>query len=268
MKRIIAYITLIIAFITLGVLGFLNRPQERPSSEILGVTYYRYNPNTNTYDEFMITNEEISYTGTDYNLDGCKNYTYSSKTNIIKLDCGKAFSIEGESKTGIKLKEGDTSKFFYSEKENSYSYEFQKYFKTTENMYKSSGENALRDKEIDIEKLESLIKSDDTSFIYIKSSNCLSSCTIFNHAYSNFSNNLDTYYLNLDELTQEDITALHETYNTFPQRLTELKKDYPQVLVIGSGELKDTIKIEINGFDTSKYDNYVEKYKGENNEDE
>lgn len=266
MKRIIAYILLIITFITLGVLGFINRPLDRPKDEILGVTYYKYNPVTNDYDEFMINKDEISYTGSDFNLEGCKSYTYNKDTSIIKLDCNKAFRIGGETKNGLIIDMEEKRSFFYSKKESSYNYEFQRVFGTTENMYKSAGENSLRDIEINVEELIELASSKTPSFIYIKNKSCETSCTIFNQSFKNFSKEKNIYYLNLDNLTQENINKLHEEIDTFPSTLKELTKNYPQVLVIKDNELLETIKIDLNGFDASNYENYAEKYGEENNE--
>ena len=266
MKRIIIYVVLIITLISLGIIGYMNKPLERPNEKILGVTYYRYNPETNNYDEFMIDNKEISYTGTDYDFNNCKEYTYDPNTGIIKLDCNQSFRVGGETENSLIIEQDNIRTQFYSSKESSYNYEFQNYFKTTESMYKSSGENALKEKEIDIEKLSDLIKENETSFVYIKSDTCTTSCTIFNHTYQSFSKTDNTYYLNLSKLTQSDIDDLHEEFETFPSSLRELTKSYPQVLVIGNKELSEIIKIEINGFDASKYENYVEKYGEDNNE--
>lgn len=266
MKRIVAYITLILILITLGTLGYMNRPLARPKDEIIGVTYYRYNTNTNNYDEFMINKNEISYTGTDYDLESCKSYTYNPDTSIIKLDCGKAFRIGGETKDGIIIDMEEKRSLFYSKKESSYNYEFQHTFGTTESMYKSSGENALRELEIDKDELEELISEKTISFIYIKNNSCKTSCTIFNHTFKNFSEDTNIHYLNLDKLTQDDIDDLNEKYDSFPSDLKELTIDYPQVLVVKDNELLDTIKIEINGFFASKYENYAEKYGEDKNE--
>lgn len=265
--RITIYVLLIITFISLGIIGYQNRPQDRPTEEILGVTYYRYNPNTNNYDEFMINEEEISYKGSDYDFEGCKNYTYTPGTGIVKLDCNKAFRIGGESASGLIIEQGDIRTLFYATKENTYNYEFQKYFKTTESMYKSSGENALRTLEIDIDELSDLIKSNETSYIYIKDNSCDKTCTIFNHSFQNFSKDENIYYLDLTKISNENIEEVNETYDTFPDNLNELKKNYPQVLVVGNRELKEIIKIEINGFNTSKYENFANNYGEVNNED-
>lgn len=266
MKRIIIYVVLIITFITVGVIGYINRPLDRPKDEILGLTYYRFNPNTNNYDEFMINKNDVIYKGTDYDLEGCKNYTYNPNTSIIKLDCNKAFRIGGETKEGIILDMEDKRTFFYSQKEKSYNFEFQKYFQTTESLYKSSGENGLREKEINVKKLTEIAKEKDYNFIYIKNNECMTSCTIFNHTFINFSNKDNTYYLNLEKVTEKEIEELNKEYETFPNNIKELTKNYPQVLVIKNGILEETIKIEFDGFDDSKYKNYAQRYGEENYE--
>ncbi len=269
MKRIITYVVLIITLIALGIIGYINKPLARPKEEILGITYYRYNDTTGNYDEFMIDKEKIKYTGSDYDLEGCEKYTYDPNTSIIKLDCNKAFRIGGETKQGIIIDMEEKRNFYYPKKENSYNYEFQKKYGTTEKMYKTTGENELRNIEIDVEKLIEKAIEEEISFIYIKDSTCETSCTIFNHDFKNFSREENIYYLNLDKITEEDIEKLNKEIESFPKTKKEITKDYPQVLVIKNNKIEEIIKISLKGFENEKYNNYAEKYgekENENNE--
>ena len=261
MKRIIGYILLILIFTTLGIIGYLKQPIERPDQEILGTTYYRYNPNTNNYEEFKITNDQIDYKGTEYDISKCSKYEYFKDPGLIKLDCGKSIIISGESKEGLMLEIDKVRTFFYSNKEHSYNYEFQKYFKTPENTYKTSGETALISKKIDLSELKKLIDKKTDSFIYIKTNSCTRECILFNKAFLEFSSEENIYYLDTNELSEEETIEIKNLYSSFPDN-----QEYPQVVVVGNKEIKEIIKINITGFDLSAYKNYVDKY-GENNEE-
>ena len=129
MKRIITYITLIIIFTTLGFLGLFNQPKEVPSKDILNNTYYLFNTNTGEYESMMITKDVIVSNVSNLDLNNCSNYTYNDKTRIVKLNCGRAFTILSGTTDTLALNMSEKTYYFYKDKENTCIKEVNSYLK-------------------------------------------------------------------------------------------------------------------------------------------
>lgn len=259
--RTIIYIILIITFLILGIIGYINKPLDIPDKEILNITYYRYYPKTGNYDEIKLLEKELQYEGESFDLQNCKNYTYTEETGILKLDCRKAFRIVGYTEDALVININRENQYFYKEKEKSYNGEFQRKYKMTLETYKKEGEILLKEKEMDIENLIDLFKSKETSYVYLKGDNCKNECTLFNKEFLNFSDK-NLYYLNTTELNEKEKEELKELED-FP--LESLNKDYPQVLIIKDKKI-EVIKIEGKGFDYSMYNNYSNNLEENENE--
>lgn len=259
--RIIIYIVLILTFFSLGIIGYLNKPLDIPSKEILNINYYKYNTSTGNYEEVKLTENKIYYEGEEFELKNCKNYTYTEETGIIKLDCRKAFRIVGFTEDALVLNINRQNQYFYKEKEKSFNGEFQRKYKMSIDAYKKEGESLLSEKEITKEELVDLLNDNDTSFIYIKGNNCKNKCTLFNKEFLNFATDNNLYYLNSNKLTEEEKLELINQYKEL--EVISLNETYPQVIIIKNKNIK-VLKIEGKGFDYSMYNNYGDNLEEEN----
>lgn len=259
--RIIIYIFLILTFLILGIIGYINKPLDVPDPKILNINYYKYNTNTGNYEEIKLTENELYYNGELFDLNNCKNYTYNDETGIIKLDCRKAFRIVGFTEEALVININKENQYFYKEKEKSFNGEFQRKFKMAIDTYKKEGENLLTEKEISIEEFKNLLNGNDTSYIYIKGNNCKNECTLFNKEFLSFSSKDNIYYLNTTKLTENDIEELKELNKIFNTDL--LNGNYPQIIIIENKEI-EILRIEGKGFDYSMYHNYANNMEEEN----
>jgi len=262
--RSLIYILLIILCITLGVIGYKNKPLDKPNPDVMNIEFYRYNALTGNYDTLKINENNINYEGEYLDLNNCKTYKYNEETGIIKLDCNKAFRIVGYTEEALVINISKENLYFYKEKEQSYNGEFQRTYKMSITSYKQEGETALKEKEITIEDLPSLIKSNSLSYIYIKGNNCKDECTLFNKVFLNFSTKDNIYYLDSSKLKISDIKKLTDTYEDFPNTLQDYDNVTPQVYVVGNKKLETILEIEGKGFDYSKYNNFADNYEVEN----
>lgn len=258
--RILIYTLLIIIFATLGIIGLMNKPSDKPNQEILNTIYYKYNTTTGEYDELKLTEEAIEYKGEILNLKSCKEYTYTEETGIIKLDCNKAFRIIGHTEEVLVINMDKENHYYYKTKEKSYKGEFQRKFQMSLESYKQEGEKELETIEIDTEDLINILKEKKPSFIYIKGNNCETECTLFNHEFINFSSKNNIHYLNLNKIKEEDEEKIKEIDENLLENLKQYNKEYPNIIVINNSEIKETIKIEGKGFDYSKYRGYADTY--------
>lgn len=263
MKRIIVYVTLIIIFMVLGIIGFMNQPTDLPSTEILNTKYYMFNGLTGEYEELELTENEINYKGSVLGLDNtCKNYEYNKQTKIIKLDCRKAFKISLQNEVLI-ININDINYNFYTDKERSYKGEFEKKFNSPISTYKLEGEHKLKEKEISIDNIKNIINQNNISFIYLKGSLCKDACTIFNKEFLNLKNK-NIYYLDVAKLTDDDINTLAKTYETLPNNLSDYNKAYPQVLIVGNKEIRENKEVILKGFDLTETIEYLNNYEVNN----
>ena len=255
--RIIIYITLIIITTTLGIIGYINKPLSHPSEQILNIDYYKYNTQTGNYDEITIKENKINYSGESLELNECKKYKFTETTNILKLDCNKAFRIVGFTEEALVINMNDENHYFYKEQEKSYNGEFQRKYKMSISAYKLQGEKEIEEKEITMERFNELIKQNTLSYVYIKGSNCKDECTFFNKQFSNFSTKNNIYYLNSNKIKQSDIDKLNKNYKDFPLNISEYNYDKPVVYIIGNKKLIKILNINGTGFDYSKYNNFI-----------
>ncbi len=270
MKRIIIYIILIITFTALGIIGYLNKFKNTPTqnkkenldSSILNTNYYMFNTETGAYEEFKITEQEVSYKGSTLNIDNtCKTYEYESSTKLVKLNCNKSFKISTYNDEYLVINMDNQDYYFYEEIEKSYRKEFENTFKTTMSTYKQEGENELKEKEIAISELDGIINNRLTSFIYLKGTSCVDSCTIFNKAFLSLNlKNKNTYFLDTSKLTSSDLTKLNRKYEELPTTLSEYNKTYPQVLIVGNGSVYEKTRINIKGFNMTESIDYLKNW--------
>lgn len=253
MKRIIGYISLIIIFLALGILGLLNR-KETLNKEILDKDYYRYNSNNGTYEKIKLTKDNLSYDGTDLGLNTCKKYEYNKETNTITLDCGKNLRVISSSQDILVLEIEENKYIFNTNKEKIYNDSFEKFFGMTIQEYNQEGESKLEGLKINYDRLNEIFASEESNYIYLKSNTCSNDCILFNQAFSNMTNSNNKFVLNIDELSDEQYNNLVTSYEGLKNSKTEYK--YPSVLVIRNRKVEEIAEIEYEGFNIEKYNNY------------
>ena len=251
MKRIITYIILILTFMSLGFIGLLNKDkkiEEVPPKEILDNTYYRYNYITDSYETLTIKAKEFTYIGDIIDLSSCDNYTYSN--NEFKFSCGTNIKLGATSDIGLILKINENNYFFYKDTADSYKKEFSTYFNVDLDTYKNEGLNRLSQIEITKEEIPS------SKFVYTYKNECNNTCVILNNNLKTLSNEIK--YLDYNKLTKEDIDSINELFIDKNNTLETL--NYPVILVIKDNQITDVLELEIEGFDTSKYNNVLKEY--------
>lgn len=252
MKRIITYSLLIIIFTSLGIIGMNYEVKELPNSEILNKEFYKFDKTNSNYEVIEMLPDKINYTGDALN-NSCKNYTYNGVDKTLKLDCGQVIEIVLENSDVMVLKINDETNYYFSNKEKSYEYEFKKIYGLTLEELKEKVSTLIEDKKIDEAKLDELIKSDTTSYVYIKNPN-------YNNTYALIENKLpeleNSYYINVYDLTKEELTTASVT-----------ESGNPIILTVGNGYVKKTT-IKLKGITVDNLENYLkgsENIEEENN---
>ena len=254
MKRIILYVTLIIAFCLMGYIGMTNQPVELPNESILGVTYYKYNKENGEYDSIIFNKESIDYKGNEISLNGCGTYNYQQSTGIIKMDCGRAFRliIPDENMIGVNI--DGNNYYFYKNKEESFAREFQSAFDMTLSDYEYEGNEKLENIKINIERFNELKDGDIFSYVYVKNNVCSYECILLANSVTDLSGSKNVYYLDYNELTNEIISQIIEKDNEFTTSTS------PKILVVGRSSINDIITISVEGLDTNKFIGYLDDY--------
>ena len=252
MKRIITYSLLIIIFTSLGIIGMNYEVKELPNSEILNKEFYKFDKTNSNYEVIEMLPDKIKYTGDALN-NSCKNYTYNGVDKTLKLDCGQVIEIVLENSDVMVLKINDETNYYFTDKEKSYEYEFKKIYGLTLEELKGKVSTLIEDKKIDEAKLDELIKSDTTSYVYIKNPN-------YNNTYALIENKLseleNSYYINVSALTKEELTTASVT-----------ESGNPIILTVGNGYVKKTT-IKLKGITVDNLENYLkgsENIEEENN---
>lgn len=259
MKRIIGYISLIIIFITLGIIGFLNTTPDLLNENIINTNLYRFDVANGAYDELRLTENKISYIGTELDLDNCKTYKYNEKTNIITLDCDKSLKVISQTNDILTLDINNTNYTFFKEKEESYENAFDKTFNTTLDDYKIEGETLLEPYQINYEILLEKFDNTDNSYIYLISNSCENNCILFNKEFLNITDNPNKFVLNIDNINDEQYNNLVTLYEGLKTNKNEYK--IPTILTIGNKKVNNILEIEIEGFNISKYNKYFDNPK-------
>ena len=252
MKRIITYSLLIIIFTSLGIIGMNYEVKELPNSEILNKEFYKFDKTNSNYEVIEMLPDKINYTGDTLN-NSCKNYTYNAVDKTLKLDCGQVIEIVLENSDVMVLKINDETNYYFTDKEKSYEYEFKKIYGLTLEELKEKVSTLIEDKKINEAKLDELIKSDTTSYVYIKNPN-------YNNTYALIENKLpeleNSYYINVSDLTKEELTTASVT-----------ESGNPIILTVGNGYVKKTT-IKLKGITVDNLENYLkgsENIEEENN---
>lgn len=254
MKRIIIYSILIITFITLGIIGIKNKKVDLPDKSLLNKELYYFNSDTGEYETIKITSNNIEYKGNLMNFNNCSKYTYNSSTGIIKMDCNLAFRYISVIGNAFVFKINDKNIFFYQTKEESYNGEFQRTFNTTYDNYVQEGKNLINNIKLDYNSLINILNNEKI-YIYIKSSNCNKVCDIYNNIYVNNNTLNNRYYLDLETLTNENITQL-STYNKPLSDLLSSNYEYPLIVELQNNNLINNIEVIVKGFNFENYINF------------
>lgn len=262
MKRIIVYSVLIVLNIALGVYGMNHKVLEYPSSDILGVTYYKYNSSNGGYDTLIVTKENIKYSGNEFNLNNCNSYEYTEVTNIVKMDCGRAFRLINPNNNLVVVSIDNANYYFYKSREDSYTKEFNTKFDMTINDYEFEGKEKLESIALTKEEFDELLTSEETSFVYTRLNNCENECILFAGSMDKLSANNNVYYLDFTSLEDETIASIENIDSGFKNSTS------PKILVISDGEIKDVITVNILGFNVDKLVGLLDDYKLQEKEEE
>lgn len=244
MKRIILYIFLIVVFTLLGVIGMGYEKIELPDN-ILNKVYYKYNNLTGFYDSIKFTSKKVTYEGEELDLEGCSEYQYTSLNGIVKFSCGHALKIISGTSEVLAITMNNNNYYFFTSKENSFEYQFREKFNMTYSEYKNTSLN--KEKEITEEKLNELIDSLTTSYVYINTDKCDYTCALVEDKLNTLDN---SYYINIDNITREDIL----------NSISDSTK--PIILTLGKGYVKKTT-INIKGFNIEELTNYLKETENE-----
>ena len=245
MKRIIMYTVFIIIFTLLGFVGLNYEKVDLPSENILNRTFYKYNTSSGLYESIKFDSKNVSYTGEELDLKGCNTYSYTAVSSIVKFTCGRAFRIIADTNEVLAINMNENNYYFFSNKENSFEYEFKKQFGSTYSEYKSNKLN--KEKEITEEKLGELINEPNTSYVYIKNNKCDYTCALIEEKLNSLNN---SYYINVENITREDLLN------------SVSKSTKPIVLTLGNEYVKKTT-INIKGFDVKELNEYLKETENE-----
>lgn len=254
MKRIIIYITLILVFTFLGIIGIRNQPKDLPDNDILNKELYLYNINTGIYETLKITPKSINYVGSSLDLTNCKTYTYNAGTSIIKLDCNKAIRIIGKVNNSYVFKINNKNIFFYDKKENSFGGEFQRTYNTTYENYITDGITKITPLNLNYTSLTSLLTTNNTKILYIKTDNCKETCNIYNNIFAMDKTLNNKHYLDTETLSLEEKNNIY-TINQVLGNLINSSTKYPIIVEINNNIITNNYNIEVDGINFEKYIN-------------
>ena len=235
MKRAIIYVLLIMTFTFLGIIGLINQPVDYLDFDVLDNTYYRYNIKENSYEEIKVTKDKIEYKGNSINLNNCSNYRFNKETSIIKMDCGRAFRVVGQKKEYLVLNIDNVNYYFFNDKNNTYTKEFNAYFGMTEDDFKFEIEEKLAKYKINSDLLDELIDSSDESYVFIKESECNSECLVLSYSIDKLTEE-NIYYINAEDLNENQTSLIS----------SQMSESENQVIIkTGNGNIK-VIEVIIN----------------------
>ena len=235
MKRLITYIFLILLFSSLGYIGLINQPVDYLNFDVIDNTYYKYNIKENTYEEIKVSKETIDYKGNSFNLNGCSKYKYNQDTRIIKMDCGRAFRVTGQSKEYLVLNINNQNYYFFNEKEKSYSQEFNAYFNMTEEDYIFEVNEKLAKLKINSDLFEELIESSNESYVFIRNDECNETCLTLAYNIDKLTED-NIYYIEKSDLNENQLNLLNRSTNNSSNQ---------KIVLIGNGNFK-VIDVFIN----------------------
>ena len=259
MKRIIIYSVLIVVNLGLGIYGMSNKVLEYPSDKILGYTLYKYNAVNGEYDTLIINKESIKYSGNDFDLSNCKKYTYTEETNIVKMDCGKAFRLISPNDSLVAIGINNENYYFYKYKEDTYLREFNNKYEMTLSDYEFEGNEKLNKIKISKEDFDELFNNQELSFVYVRPNECKNECILFAGVIDKLTVNKKLYYLDYELLDEENLNSIIAIDKDFKESVS------PKVLVIENGKIINVIDVSIIGFNTDKLYGLLDDYNGENN---
>ncbi len=256
MKRILTYSILIIIFASLGIVGLTHEPTvETPKLDIINNTYYKYDYETNTFETLNFKEKEIVYEGSSLGIDNCKAYTYDTENKNINFTCGKTLKLVVTSDIGLVINKDNQNYYFYKNETDSYKKEFNTLFNIDLDEYTEDGINKLNEKEITLEELQ---EEENTTYVYVISKSCTSTCILLNNKIDSFSTEYEVKYLNINNIEED---ALNTLLNGFT-----LSDNRPSILTVENGLVTNVLTLEIEGFDIDKYDNILDESEEEVNE--
>lgn len=248
MKRIIAYIVLIIISTTLGIIGLKYEKVELPPEDILNKTYYKFNTLTGDYESLKITNNSFEYVGEEFDLNNCNKYTYEEITGNMNLDCGTKLTIMANTDDVLMININNNNYYLYKNKENSFDKEFITTFKESKESFASKTFENIKNKNITENKLKELYILDQTSYVYVKKDTYDYKSSIVESKLNELEN---SYYINKSDIS--DFTYIKEE---------ELKTNSPLFIIIETDGIMNSIytkTIEFNGFNIKDINEYLKR---------
>lgn len=228
--------------------------------KIYGNEWYRFDGEKGYYITLEIKDGIIKSNGIDFK--DCKKYKYNEKNKVISFDCGKSFNLIGLNDNELVIKSDEAEVHYFSSIEDSFNYEFRKYFGKSENEFKDEYVQVKELISTDFSSLLSAFKESKAIGIFY-GSNCSNiECFIFDKTLEKLivkSANIYTY--NTNNMGKNQINALYNLSGELDGDKNFYNSSYPRVIIFDNGKLVKSFLVECNGFDCSKYEDIIDLIK-------
>jgi len=243
-------LSIILIFSLISLLIFLYLKNVTPINQIAYKEWYRYNNKSGSYETFFINNDTIILKGNDL-YSNCSKYSYNEKTKIIKLNCDQEIKILNFNNNQLNVNINNEELSFFNSIEQSYNYEFNKYFNMSELEFIEKNSHIKQLRKI---SYEDLINNDSNYIVLLYSNNCINTeCIIFDLIFEKWIvKSENVYSFNLNNIKSNQLSYFFKIDNNI------LNSNYPILLINNNNQIKVEY-IKCNGFYCDKYENLIEE---------
>ncbi len=242
MRRTIFYLVLITMLITIGLIGYFNKPVNYPD-EALNRAYYKYSLISDDYEDITIKKESITYNGTILNIDGCKTYTYDKDTGVIKMDCGKTMRIVYATEQALVINAENQNYYYFADKEEAHKKGINQISDETINEFKNEAKEKLNKVKIGFEELSNFLNGEEKSYVLIRNNNNENNCLYVGYDIDYILTGKTVYYVDSSDLNEEMNTLI----NNYNENI--LKSEDAAIVEMSNGEISNAFYINLGGFD-------------------
>lgn len=217
--------------------------------------WYSFNVEDGSYRMIEISNDNILLNGFS-GFDICKEYSYNKKDMIFNLDCDKKIEYNRYKDGELVLEINNKEIHFFDTIEQSYNYEFNKYFNMSEGEFIDSYSQVEELILIDYKSLIDFIDEGKRFTLILNGDMCINyECYLFDKLLEKLIvKSSDIYSFNPSNITDDEIKKLNSYSSDLLLDYNFYNSNYPRVVIFSDKNVVETFLIKCDGFDCSKYE--------------
>ena len=217
--------------------------------------WYSFNVGDGSYLMAEISNDSILLNGFS-GFDNCKEYSYNKKDMIFNLDCDKKIEYNRYKDGELVLEINNKEIHFFDTIEQSYNYEFNKYFNMSEGEFIDSYSQVKELILIDYKSLIDFIDEGKSFTLILNGDMCINyECYLFDKLLEKLIvKSSDIYSFNPSNITDDEIKKLNSYSSDLLLDYNFYNSNYPRVVIFSDKNVVETFLIKCDGFDCSKYE--------------